>query len=322
MYLLSVIIPVYNTEAYLVECLQSILNSISEHEDRVEIILVDDGSTDYSGNLCDKYSNDHRNIRTVHKKNGGVASARIVGLDLATGKYIAWVDPDDYVAPDWFCHIDAVIAQGEPDVIVVDTLRFGAGGEKPEIYGRAGGFVDSDVFLEDVIRDIRMLSGLPNKVMKAELFETIQFDETCSMLEDYKAMPEILCSVKSVYYIPECLYFYRQHPKSLLHGNSATTAFGAVQTAMDRMLNVDPKYFRAAVTAAAWQAFRFCRNHYLNANFGASKEQLAFCGAYVRKHLLKILTDDISWTLKIKMCLLGCGLYKLICYIKRKLEGC
>lgn len=92
---LSFIIPVYNVEDYLHQCIDSILN---QYTDEVEIILVDDGSTDKSGKICDEYKECNCDIKIIHKKNGGASSARNMGMQYATGKYIAFVDSDDYIA--------------------------------------------------------------------------------------------------------------------------------------------------------------------------------------------------------------------------------
>lgn len=321
MYMISVIIPVYNAQLYLEACLESLLKSVSSDMQSVEFILVNDGSTDQSGKICECYAAKYPNIRLFHKENGGVSSARNLGLVKASGKYFAWVDPDDLVSENWFQRIKEAISMNEPDVIVIDTLRFGENGEEREVYGRIPGFVDRDLFVEDVMRDQRILGGLPNKVMKAELFADVRFDGDLTILEDFAAMPDLLRNTKSVYYIDECLYHYRQHAASLLHRDSAEIAFKAVKTAMERMKNCEPKFIRAAITAAAWQAFCFCRNQYLHEGFGASKEQEAFCRAYVRTHLIDICKDDISSQLKVKMILLGCGLYKFICRLKKLVDN-
>ena len=217
MYLLSVIVPVYNAGPWLEECLDSIIGSVGRAAGRVEIVLIDDGSTDDSGRICDRYAAQNTHIRVFHKENGGVSTARNLGLAQAKGQYLAWVDPDDYVSPDWFDRIRSAVDRGAPDVIVMDSVRFGDGPDRPEVYGREPGFVDRDLFVADVLRDIRMLSGMPNKVMKASLFDGVSFDPTLPILEDYAAIPGILKNAKSVYYLPHCLYHYRQHPGSLLH---------------------------------------------------------------------------------------------------------
>lgn len=93
--ILSIIIPVYNVEKYLCNCLDSIISN----NNNIEVILVDDGSTDSSAKICDDYSIKYKFIRSIHSKNYGVAHARNVGLRLAKGEWISWVDSDDMVSP-------------------------------------------------------------------------------------------------------------------------------------------------------------------------------------------------------------------------------
>ena len=313
MCLLSVIIPVYNAESWLDECLGSILASVGCGISEVEILLINDGSRDGSGVICDRYARDNDCIRVLHKENGGVSSARNLGLAKARGSYLAWVDPDDFVSADWFARIRAAIAQGEPDVIVMDSVRFGDGPDKAEIYGRPPGFVDRDLFVEDVIRDIRMLSGMPNKVMKTRLFEGITFDASLTILEDYAAIPEILKNAETVYYIPYGLYHYRQHPGSLLHEVSPERAFRAVEIAMVREQVMEPRFRDAAAAAVARQAFLFCRNKYISDVFRPEKRQLQLCVGCIRQRLGVLVRDpEIPWMMKIKYCMLAAGCYGLV----------
>ena len=104
--LVSIIVPVYNVEKYLEKCLDSLENQTYA---RLEIILVDDGSTDISGDICDSYAQKYENIKVYHKQNGGVSSARNLGLDMMSDDgYVMFVDPDDYVECDF---VDAMIKE-------------------------------------------------------------------------------------------------------------------------------------------------------------------------------------------------------------------
>ena len=96
---LSIIVPAYNAELYLVDCINSILNS--EFKD-YEIIIVDDGSADRTGSLCDKFAEEQSNISVFHTRNRGLSQARNLGIDNAKGKFIGFVEADDIVAPDMF----------------------------------------------------------------------------------------------------------------------------------------------------------------------------------------------------------------------------
>lgn len=98
-YLLTIIVPVYNVEPYLSDCIESIL---SQSFDNFELLLIDDGSTDSSGEICDRYAKSDKRIRVFHTENQGVSSARNRGLDEARGKYISFVDSDDYIQADTY----------------------------------------------------------------------------------------------------------------------------------------------------------------------------------------------------------------------------
>ena len=92
--LISVVIPVYNVKKYLKKCLETVVNQTYSN---LEIILVDDGSTDGSEKICDEYATQYNNVSVIHKKNGGLSSARNAGIDVAKGKYIGFIDSDDFV---------------------------------------------------------------------------------------------------------------------------------------------------------------------------------------------------------------------------------
>ena len=96
--LISIVIPVYKVELYLEKCIESIINQTYKN---LEIIIVDDGSPDNCPQICDEYSKKDKRIKVIHKENGGLSDARNAGIDIATGKYIAFVDSDDYVSDDY-----------------------------------------------------------------------------------------------------------------------------------------------------------------------------------------------------------------------------
>ncbi len=321
MYLLSVIIPIYNAEPWLEECISSLLSSVSGYSPYVEFILVNDGSTDNSGLICDQYAANHPNFQVIHKPNGGVSSARNAGISAATGTYFAWIDPDDFVAPEWFPVIWDTVQKYAPDIILMDSIKFGFGTQQSEIYGRPGGFVDFDTFYTDIIRDIRIRNGLPNKVMKANLFRDVFFDINLSILEDFAAMPQILQSANTVYYIPKCLYYYRQHQSSLLHHTSTELAFRSVEIAIHRMENTAEKYRHAAITAAVWQAFSFLRTDAMTSKFLVSNSRRRLCRQFIRRHLRTILLDEeLSASIKCKILLSSLCVYPLLLNLFSKSE--
>lgn len=118
--MISIIVPVYNTEKYLKRCVNSIL---AQTYTDLEIILVDDGSKDSSGFICDEYAKQDQRIKVVHKKNGGVSSARNLGLDLAQGEYIAFVDSDDYLDSNMYEEMYKVALKYNCEVVLTDCIK-------------------------------------------------------------------------------------------------------------------------------------------------------------------------------------------------------
>lgn len=119
--LLSIVIPVYNVESYLGECVESVKHQMTE---QCEIIMIDDGSTDTSGLLCDELSKDYCNIKTIHKENGGLSDARNVGINNANGKYIMFLDADDKLADKCIGYILEHISCCETDILLGRAMTF------------------------------------------------------------------------------------------------------------------------------------------------------------------------------------------------------
>ena len=117
---ISIIIPVYNVEQYLEQCLDSILRQTYKN---YEIILVDDGSSDNSGVICDKFAFKYSFIHVIHKTNGGLSSARNAGLDVATGSYVLFVDSDDYIGENAISQIISTVGQHDIDVVFLEAFK-------------------------------------------------------------------------------------------------------------------------------------------------------------------------------------------------------
>ncbi len=127
---LSFIIPVYNVESYLAECLDSIINQI---DDNCEIILIDDGSTDNSSKICDEYALNYAFVNVVHKENGGLSSARNAGLDCVKGRYIAFIDSDDRIASNSVRQILQWINETDADVCFMQGVKFYPSGDQEDL---------------------------------------------------------------------------------------------------------------------------------------------------------------------------------------------
>lgn len=203
---LSVIIPVYKAEGTLHRCLDSLLNQ--PHED-TEIILINDGSPDSSGEICKEYAKKHLEIEYLEKENGGVSTARNMALDFAQGDYITFVDSDDWVTPDYFDTINSVLEERDYDFVQFSqgTVKGDERGEKP-----VPAFDSSEhkEIIERIISDMcRKHINTPNgKVYKRKIIEEnfIRFKEDIEVGEDRTFNIQYALNIKSFRVLEHPLY--------------------------------------------------------------------------------------------------------------------
>jgi glycosyltransferase involved in cell wall biosynthesis len=224
----SVIVPIYNTRRFLPRCLDSILPQLGTED---ELILVDDGSTDGCGELCDSYAERDGRLRVIHKPNGGLVSARNVGIERAVGEYVLYVDGDDWVLPNWLSVIRSRIlsAPERPDVLVFGSVMRFPDHEDLNRINAPDGFYDRARLKAEIfpylISDRRLFFGeavfLPaswNKAYKRELLvEHHCMDECIRIGEDNAFVFECLLNAQSAVVCQDVLYCYnRENPDSIL----------------------------------------------------------------------------------------------------------
>ena len=211
--LVSVIIPAYNIEDYIGRCLDSI---ISQTYKNLEIIVVDDGSRDRTGEILDDYVKKDPRMKVVHKKNGGVSSARNTGIDIAEGDYIGFVDGDDRIDPKLFETLVKLINEENADIahcgyqmVFPDRVDYYYNTGKRVIQTKEQG-------LKDLLAGEMIEPALYNKLYKRELFENVRLNESLKINEDLDVNYRLFKkSQKSIYYdLP--LYSY------MIRKNSAT----------------------------------------------------------------------------------------------------
>jgi glycosyltransferase involved in cell wall biosynthesis len=202
--LISVIIPVYNTEAYLSKCVDSVLNQ--SHRD-IELILVDDGSTDQSGNMCDEYSQKDDRVKVIHKRNGGAADSRNAGLDVAKGVYIGFVDSDDWIEEKMYETLLNILKSS--DVYVACCERMSTDKEykpllKEDIIVKR---IKKEDALKSTFFPLMIKNAVWDKLYKREVFDDIRF-QNGNFAEDTPAMYTILHRYGDVMYTNARLYHY------------------------------------------------------------------------------------------------------------------
>ena len=178
---ISVIVPVYNVAAYLPQCLDSIL---SQDYGALEVLVVDDGSTDGSGALCDQYARQDSRVQVVHQKNAGAAAAKNAALDLATGEYLSFVDSDDYLAPNVYGAMVALMQEHQADAAQFNFREVYRTHAQDQRQWQGRGEMDSRAYLGRFPEDFTC-ALLWNKLYRREIFDGVFFEEGHKIDDEY-----------------------------------------------------------------------------------------------------------------------------------------
>ena len=215
--LITVIIPIYNVQQYLPKCIESVLNQTYSN---LEIILVDDGSSDLSGSICDEYAERDKRIKVVHQETGGVSSARNTGLDHATGEFICWVDSDDYISSSLVAELYALVMKYDVNIAACNYLQ---GTEReyqfksqdnntPQLLSTEQAF---DYLYKDGHHTF-IVNASWGKLIKKNLYEGLRYPEG-RIFEDIHVTYQLIGKCDSIIYTDEVLYYYFKHSKSIMH---------------------------------------------------------------------------------------------------------
>ena len=294
--LLSVIIPVYKVEAYLRQCLDSV---VTQTYSELQIILVDDGSPDGSGAICDEYAAKDSRIQVIHQPNAGVSAARNAGMDMATGEYLTFIDSDDYIDPDMYEALLKVAHETGADVVECNYRR--AEGVKN---GTGEWYVHSGM---EAVEKMLTEGGYPKgftvspcvKLIRSACAGKLRFLEHCSMAEDMLFCVELFCQAQTAVKVNRRFYTYR-----ITEGSATDSAYNsrkadeveAAKLAMDVLARTGQTRLRRIgaerFVDLLLRHWTLCRN----AGFDRKAKELRRCfleeyprirGELPRKHRLK-----------------------------------
>ena len=248
--LISIIVPVYGVEKYLNACVDSILAQTYQN---LEVILIDDGSLDNCGAICDSYAVRDSRVKVIHKTNGGAASARNKGLDAAKGEYTCLIDSDDWVSPDFVEKLSQKLTQTGADVSVCSFVNVFCNGDTPNPMTYPDHETMTQVqFLERFLTD--WTSGMAtNKMFKSSLLRTVRYAEGHKIDDEFFTYQAIM-NAQRVVMFDEPLYFYR------MRGSSVMASAGQYPERMlwDRLEYLELRYAQICgrYPELAWKFFR------------------------------------------------------------------
>lgn len=211
---ISVIVPVYNAEKYLPQCLDSLAKQTMKE---LEIIIIDDGSTDDSGRIADDYAEKYNNFRVYHQRNHGLGATRGIALQYPTGEYVGWVDADDFVEPDMYERLYHAAQQNHADVVSCDYSFYPEKiGTKEKWFKMYQGQVDWN-FIE---RNTQCW----NKIVRREMLNELHMDHWFPLAGDGAYLLTLL-KAKKIITLPDSLYWYRVGHASMSNSFGKTETF-------------------------------------------------------------------------------------------------
>ena len=210
--LISIIVPIYNVEKYLSKCIESILEQTYTN---FELILVNDGSPDKCGRICNEYAKKDSRIKVIHKKNGGLSSARNIGIDVAKGEYLGFVDSDDYIEPYMYEYLLKAALDNECSLSVCNINYVFEDGK---ILNKVTNASDEVLNFVEAITEMNTYKkfdmGAWSKLYKKDLFKNIRFPEG-KLSEDFYIMYKIFDRAQKVAYVSTPCYNYLQRANSI-----------------------------------------------------------------------------------------------------------
>ena len=236
---ISVIVPIYKAEAHLPRCIDSIL---TQTHTNLEIILIDDGSPDNCGKICDEYAKKDSRIKVIHKKNGGVSSARNAGLNIATGDYIAFVDADDYIKNAMYEQLLLVLKETNADISVCN-YQYGDYIQEDTLSVTLYNSITAckQLFFSDRFKEGISVAPV-DKLYKSELFNNLRFLEACHYAEDTLMCVQVFCQAKTIVKKDITLYHYIRSENSAVlaeYNQKKPTETLAYKTILDIIKNKD-----------------------------------------------------------------------------------
>lgn len=290
--LVSIIVPVYNGEKYLRECLASI---VSQTYKKLEVIIIDDGSTDDSSLIYGEYLKRDKRFRLKYKKNGGVSSARNLGLGVAKGGYVAFVDCDDTVGLDYIETLVNLANTHEADVVACTTthnIRTIKMSQDSETY-------PTKVFtpacaIRNMLYQKSITNGPHAKLFSSKILKNLKFREDLTIGEDIEFNYRAMLRANIVVYIPRAMYEYRQHANSALHAdfkpNKLDEIYAAESIMQDSQL-LDDSLTKLAAVNRCFAAALFVA---VQITDGADRQYLKVCLEKISKYKKQVLIDNYS----------------------------
>lgn len=298
--LISVIVPVYNVKNYLKKCVDSI---IAQSYSLLQVILVDDGSTDGSGELCDSLAKADTRIQVIHKLNGGLSDARNVGIEFAEGQYYSFIDSDDYIEPDMIESLYWLAKNRNCQITISNMKRFFSDGSIETFYEPVN---QVSIYEADKRFETLKQPSVCNKLFSAELFTDIRFPEG-KYYEDTFVYHELLYKAERVGLTGKVGYWYLSRKESITGRERYTIRYFDFLEAVSRRMHffIENDVMKYGIEACLSYYLAFSNaEKYLKNNDECKAKLFRAREEYRYAYKTIICSTDVTWKQKVKAILL------------------
>ena len=236
--LITIVVPVYNVEKYLKKCIESIINQTYKN---LEIILVDDGSPDNCGKICDDYKKQDSRIKVIHKKNGGLSDARNAGIDIANGEYITFIDSDDYIDDDYVELLYNAIVKDKTDMVISSHKVIYDNGTILEKETGERSILNSKEVLKRILYDEGIDLSAWAKLYKIELFRKVRYPKG-RLFEDAATTYKLVDKCKNISIVSKSTYNYMIRENSITNLNFSEKKLDLIKSTEEMCDYVQNKY--------------------------------------------------------------------------------
>lgn len=252
---ISVIVPIHKVEQYLKRCIDSIINQTYTN---LEIILVDDGSPDECPKICDEYAYIDERVKVIHKKNGGLSSARNTGLDIATGEFIVFIDSDDYIELNMIESMMNNMIKNNADLVVCN-IRYVFNDREYIKYSKTDRILNKDEAMKEYIKDGIVQAVAWNKLYKKNIIGDMRY-KVGKTNEDEFFTYKVINKAEKIYYNSNAFYNYLQRGSSIM-GKYSIKRLDGVDASYER-LNFMRDYYPELYTEEKRNFFNLCIYNY------------------------------------------------------------
>ncbi len=315
--LITIIIPVYKVEEYLERCIESIINQTYNN---LEIILVDDGSPDNCGKICDEYQTKDKRIKVIHKENGGVSAARNDGIEASSGQYIAFIDSDDYINKEYIEGLYSNLKKNDCDISICsynETNEYTYSIQ--ETIESEAHVYNSEQIMEKLLYQREIYTSVWCKLFKRELFENVVFPIESNIGEDLATVYKLIAKSKKIVYSNAKNYYYFQRDNSLIKSQFKIQRMNCIKyiyEMIDIINNKYPKLLPAAHNRLFMEAV-FIIIQIPKKEYKDEYQQLKGIIKKYRKEVLKDKKSKKGYRIIALASYFGIGIIKLIFKLKK-----